>query len=129
MTVVNIVMWGKQHSNADLVYSKTQPLLEILRTQSQPQEVSCVFLEAEHFFQSVGCARNKLLFRTFPQSLKLFLWMLDHVWMGYLLLTDGTLLVLRTTKDNIQPGHTTSGKLEQTQPNHSSLIPKPRLNV
>ena len=28
--------------------------------------------------------------------------------------------VLRRTKDNIQPGHTSSGKLEQTQPNHIS---------
>ena len=30
---------------ADLVYVKTQTLLVILRTQNQPHEVSCVFLE------------------------------------------------------------------------------------
>ena len=35
-------------------------------------------------------------------------------------LLDIVIEVLRTTKDNIQPGHTSSGKLEQTQPNHTS---------
>ena len=59
---VNIVMWETRHSIADWVCFKTQTLQEILRTQSQPHEVSCVFLEAEHLFQSVGCARNKLRF-------------------------------------------------------------------
>ena len=49
-----------------------------------------VFWEAEHLSQSVGCARNKLLSRTAPQSLKSLLWMLDYVWMGYLLLIIGT---------------------------------------
>ena len=39
---------------------------------------------------SVGSARNKLQSRTNLQSLRLFLWMLDHVWMGYLLLIFGT---------------------------------------
>ena len=40
-----------------------------------------------------------------PQSLKLFFWMLDYEWMGYLLLTYGNIVieVLRTTKDNTQP--------------------------
>ena len=45
----SIVMWETRHSIADWVCFKTQTLLEILRTQSQLQEVSCVFLEAEHF--------------------------------------------------------------------------------
>ena len=40
--------------------------------------------------QSVGCARNKLLSRAAPQSLRAFLWMLDYVWMGYLLPIFGT---------------------------------------
>ena len=35
-------------------------------------------------------------------------------------LWDIVIEVLRTTKDNIQPGHASSGKLEQTQPNHTS---------
>ena len=34
-------------------------------------------------------------------------------------LWDIVIVVLRTTKDNIQPVHTSSGKLEQTQPNHT----------
>ena len=41
--------------------------------------------------QSVGCARNKHRFRTVLQNLKLFLWTLDYVWMGYLLSIFGTL--------------------------------------
>ena len=68
----NIVMW------------------EILRTQNQPQEVSCVFLEVTRSSQWVGCPRNELLFRTVPQSLRSLLWMQDYVWMGYLLLIFGT---------------------------------------
>ena len=114
------LMWETRHSIADWVWFKTLTLLEILRIQSQPHEVSCVFLEAERLFQSAGCARNERQFLIAPQNLKSFLWMLDYVWMGYRLLTYGTLIeVLRTTKDNIQPGHTSSGKLEQTQPNHT----------
>ena len=34
-------------------------------------------------------------------------------------LWDTVIEVLRTTKDNIQPGHTSSGKLQQTQHNHT----------
>ena len=48
------------------------------------------FLEVEHLSQPVGCARNKFLSRTVLQSLKSFLWMLDYVWMGFLLLIFGT---------------------------------------
>ena len=43
LTIDNIVMWETRHSIADWVCFKTQTLLEILRTQNQPQEVSCVF--------------------------------------------------------------------------------------
>ena len=49
MTIVNIVTWETRHSIADWVSSKTQAVLATLRTQNQPQEVSCVFLEVEHF--------------------------------------------------------------------------------
>ena len=42
-------MWEKRHSIADWVCSKAQTLLAILGTQNQPQEVSCVFLEAKTF--------------------------------------------------------------------------------
>ena len=35
-------------------------------------------------------------------------------------LWDIVIGVLRTTKDNIQPGHTSSGKRRQIQPNHTS---------
>ena len=58
-------------------------------------------------------------------------------------LWDTVIEVLSTTKNKIQPGHTSSGKLGQIQPNHTSsgkleyvqkptrqiVIPKPRPNV
>ena len=53
------------------------------------QRESCAYLEVKRSCQSVGCARNKLQFRTVLQNLKSFLWMLDYVWMGYLLLIFG----------------------------------------
>ena len=70
----NIVMWENRHSSADWVCFKTQTLLVILRTRNQPQEESCIFLEVEHLFLSVGCARNKLMSRTVLQSPRLFLY-------------------------------------------------------
>ena len=73
-------MWVTRLSIVDWVYSMTQTLLATLRTQNQPQEVSCAFLEAEHLSQRVGCARNKLLSGTVLHSLKPFLWMLDGTW-------------------------------------------------
>ena len=77
----NIVMWETWHNIADWVYFKTQTLLEILRTQkSTLGGVLCMFGTRTFVSQSVGCARNKLLSRTVPQSLRSFLWMLDNVW-------------------------------------------------
>ena len=61
-------MWETRHSVVVWVCFKTQTLLVVLRTQNQLQEVSCVFLEVEHLFQSVGCARNRLLSRTVLQE-------------------------------------------------------------
>ena len=34
-------------------------------------------------------------------------------------ISENVIEVLRTTKDNIQPGHTSSGKLGQIQPDHT----------
>ena len=70
------------------------------------QEESCVFLEVEHLFRTVGCARSKLLSRTVPQSLRLFLWMPDCVWMGYLLLILGILCSKTTFNQQQCPTHT-----------------------
>ena len=88
MTVVNVVMWVTRNGIAGWVCFGTQTLQATLRTQGQPQEVSCAFWK--QMFQSVGCARNKHQFLIAPQSLKLFRSMLDYVRMGYLLLTYGT---------------------------------------
>ena len=59
-------------------------------SKSTSAGVLCI-LEAEHLFQSVGCARNKVLSRTAPQCLRSFLWMMGYVWMGHLLSIFGTL--------------------------------------
>ena len=43
----------------------------------------CAFLEVIHLFQSVGCVRNELQFRTVQQNQKSFPWMQDEEWMVY----------------------------------------------
>ena len=62
---------------------KTQTLHVILRTQWQPQEVSCVDI----FGPCVDVHARKLVPATAVShsstSLKSFLWMLDYVWVGY----------------------------------------------
>ena len=144
MTIVNIVMWETRHSTVDWVCFKTQTLQATLRTQSQPHEVSCVFLEAEHLSHSVGCARNKHQFLIAPQSLKFFLWMLDYVWIGYLLLIYGTLwsrcyVQPRTTFNLVtlaqgnlgrsNPTKLAQGNLSMFNPSWQFVIPKPRPNM
>ena len=79
-------MWETLHNNADWDCFGTLTLREILKTQNRPQEVSCVFLEAEHLFQSVRCARNKLLFRTVQRNVRLSLLMRVYEWMEFQLL-------------------------------------------
>ena len=115
-------MWETWHSTAELGYFKTPTLQATLRIKSKPQEMSCVFLELAHLFQSAGCAKNKHQFLMAPLSLKSFLLdaglRLDGL--PALDLWDIGIEVLRTTKDNIQPGHTSSGKLGQIQPDHTS---------
>ena len=99
-------MWETQHSIADWVCLKTQMLLVILGTQSQHQEVSCVFLEAEHLSQSGGCVRNKLLSRTAPQSLKSFLCWITYGWVTCSRSWDMVIEVSRSTNNKVQPKHT-----------------------
>ena len=42
-------MWETRHNIADWVCFKTQTLLAILRSQNQPQELSCVFFGSRTF--------------------------------------------------------------------------------
>ena len=56
---------------------KTPILQEILRIQSLHLVEHGAFLEAIHLFQSVGCVRNKLQFRTAQQNQKSIPWMQD----------------------------------------------------
>ena len=66
-------MWETLPNNADWDCFKTPILQEILRIQNLHQVEHCTFLEVVHLFQSVGCVRNKLQFRTVQQNQKSFL--------------------------------------------------------
>ena len=66
----NVVMWETQHNNADWDCFKTLILQETLKTQNQPQEVSCVFSEVTRLYPQFGCARNRLQFHIVLQKRK-----------------------------------------------------------
>ena len=83
VTTNNIVMWETLPNNADWDCFKTPILQEILRIQNLHQVELCAFLEVIRLFQSVGCARNKLQFRTVQQNQKSFLSMQDWGWTVY----------------------------------------------
>ena len=61
--------------------SRLRFLQEILRIQHLHQVEHCAFWEVIHLFQTVGCVRNKLQFRTVQQSQKSFLSVQDWGWM------------------------------------------------
>ena len=50
MITGNIVMWETRLSTVDWVYSKTQIVLETLKTLNQPRGESHASSEAEHLF-------------------------------------------------------------------------------
>ena len=70
-------MWEILQNNADFDCFKTPILQEILRIQNLHRVEHCAFSEAIRLFQSVGCVRNKLQFRTVQQNQKSFPWMQD----------------------------------------------------
>ena len=70
-------LWETLPNNADLDCFKTPILQEILRIHNLHQVEHCAFWEAIRLFQSVGCVRNKLQFRTVQQNQKSFPWMQD----------------------------------------------------
>ena len=67
---------GALPNNADCDCVKTPILQEILRIQNLHQVEHCAFLDVI-LFQSVGCVRNKLQFRTVQQNQKSFPWTQD----------------------------------------------------
>ena len=80
----NIVMWVMRLNIVGWGYFKTQTLLEILH-----QAEFCAFLEIEHWYRSVGCARSRRLYLIAPQNQRFFRWRLVCVWMVYLHSTCG----------------------------------------
>ena len=79
----NIVMWVIQLNNAGWDCFKTPALQDVLRTRNLLQVKHYAFLEATRSFQSAGCVRNKLQFRTVQQNQKSFLWTQDWGWTVY----------------------------------------------
>ena len=79
----NIVMWAMRLNIVDWGYFKIQILQEILKTQNQHQTAFCAFLEVEHLYRSVGCARSKRQYLTAPQNQRSSRWMLVCEWMVY----------------------------------------------
>ena len=82
-------MWEILQNNADWDCFQTPILQEILRIQNLRQVEHCAFSEAICLFQSFGCVRNKLQFRTVQQNQKSFPWMQDCEWTVSLLLICG----------------------------------------
>ena len=70
-------MWVMLLNSADWDCFKTLTSLEILKIRNPLLEEHFAFSEVTRLFQQVGCARNKQLFRTVQQNLKLSLWTLD----------------------------------------------------
>ena len=73
----NLSCWETPQNNVDWDCFKTLILQEILRIQNLHQVEHCAFWEVIHLFQSVGCARNKLQFRTVQQNQHSCPWMQD----------------------------------------------------
>ena len=76
----SMAMWETLRNNAHWDCFKTPILQEILRIQNRHQVVRCPFLDDIRLFHSLGCARNKLQFRTVQQNQKSFLRMQDWLW-------------------------------------------------
>ena len=73
----NIVTWEMRLNIFDWDYVKIQTLQGILRIQNLRQAEFCAFLEGEHLYRSVGCARSKRQCLTVQQNPKSSLWTLD----------------------------------------------------
>ena len=103
----NLVMWETRHSIVNWVCFKIQILLVILRTQLQPQDESCVLLELKHLFPSVGCKKQTAVSHSSTESEMISLddgFRMDGLFA--LDLWDIVIEVLRSTKNNVQPKHT-----------------------
>ena len=67
------VMWETQHKKADWDCFKTPIVQEVLKIRNPLLEEHRAFLEVIRLFQSVGCLRNNLQFRTVQQKLNSYL--------------------------------------------------------
>ena len=116
-------MWAMRLNIVDWSYFKSQTLQEILKTQNQHQAEFCAFLEVEHLYRSVGCARSERQCLTAPQDQRSFRWMLVCVWTVCLRLTYAKALkcLERPIEHQNQPKHA-QGKPVSRPKSH------PRLN-
>ena len=122
MTIVNIVMWETRHSTADLgLFQDSDFALDLDYSKSISGGVLCIFGSRTFVPVRWMCKKQKSVSHSSAESEIIFLDAgprLDGL--PALDLWDIVIEVLRTTKDNIQPGHTSSGKLGQIQPNQTT---------
>ena len=78
-----------------------------------------LFLEVIHLFQTVGCVRNKLQFRTVQQNQKSFLWMQDWGWMVHDLWDLIVAVLGNTNQSHKEQGDPFMNKREVRSTNHT----------
>ena len=83
MWLSTILSWGKHCQTMQIGTVSRFRFCGRSRMQNLHKGEHCAFLEVIQLFQSVGCVRNKLQFRTVRQNQKSFPWMQDEEWMAY----------------------------------------------
>ena len=122
VTTNSVAMWETLQNNADWDCFKTPILQEILTIQNRLQVGHYAFWEAIRLFQSDGCVRNKLQFRTVQQNLESFPWMQDWGWTVYPHLIYGNLIVAvlgNTNQSNKEQGDFLMNKREVRSTPHT----------
>ena len=102
----NTDMWETRRRIADGVCFKTQTLLATLRTQNQPQEVSCVFLEVE----SHSSTESEII--SLDARLRMDGLLALDLW-------DIVIEVLRSNNNTVQPKHNSIQKIGAPRPSMS----------
>ena len=123
----SIVMWVTLPNNADSDCVKIPILREILRIQNPHLEELCASSEVIHLFQSVGCVRNKLQFRTVQQNPKSSLWTLDWDWTVYTA-RDLSDLIVTVLHENTNQSYQ-ARRDPCTNPLEETVEPETRWNV
>ena len=120
MTIVNVVMWETQHCRRGL-FQDSDFAGDLENSKSTSGGVLCIFGKRTNVPVSGMCKKQTSVSHCSTQSEIISLdagQRLDGL--PALDIWEIVNEVPRTTKDNIQPGHISSGNLGQIQPNHTS---------